>query len=113
MKPRLLPLGIKNPMKTELPALIALEAIGQPWFSETHRSDLQAIGLVSEMLADEGCDIHRASCELLSVLASEDLEVDSVRPMVVAITAWIQRQPNGRVQAAIDALLGSVASEAA
>src|SRR6187397_3087932 len=51
---RLLPLGIKNPIKTELPALVALEAIGKPWFSETHLSDLLAIALVSQILAVKG-----------------------------------------------------------
>ena len=45
-KRRLLPLGIKDPIKTELPALVALEAIGKPWYNETHQSDLLAIALV-------------------------------------------------------------------
>jgi hypothetical protein len=113
MKARRLPLGIKNPIKTELPVLIALEAIGQPWFSEAHRTDLQAIALVSEILADEGSDIHIASSELLAYLDSGDLEVGRIRTLVWDISGWLQRQPNGRIQAAIDRLLGGLVRKAA
>ena len=68
MKKRLLPLGIKNPIKTELPALIALEAIGKPWFAESHRSDLLVIGLITQMLAPEGSFIHVIADELITAL---------------------------------------------
>lgn len=113
MRTKLLPLGIKNPLKTELPALIALEAIGQPWFCETHRSDLQAIGLVAEMLAAEGSETRLVSRAFLSALGSEELDVNKMRPMVMHVTAWIQKQPNGLVQGAIDRLLGGMTRNAA
>ena len=95
MKKRLLPLGIKNPIKTELPALVALEAIGKPWFSETHRTDLLAIGLISQILAPEGSYIHVVAGELLSFLQSGELKIEEIRPLVLDITAWLQAQPNG------------------
>ena len=100
-------------MKTELPALVALEAIGQPWFCENHRTDLQAIGLVAEILAAEGSQIHLLACALLSALESHELAGDSMRPLVVSVSAWMQRQPNARVQAAIDSLLAGMHKQAA
>ena len=113
MKAKLLPLGIKNPVKTELPALIALEAIGQSWFCEGHRTDLQAIGLVAAMLAAEGSNIQLVAGELLAALEAQALDADSLRPLVVSVSTWVQRQPNGRVQAAIDTLLGGMNRRAA
>lgn len=112
MKKRLLPLGIKNQTKTELPALVALEAIGQSWFSESHRTDLLAIGLVSQILAAEGSYIHLIAGELVSFLGAGELNIDEVRPVVMDITAWLQVQPNGRVDEAIEQLLRQEARSA-
>lgn len=105
MKKRLLPLGIKNPIKTELPALVALEAIGKPWFAESHRSDLLVIALVARTLAPEGSYIHVVADELIAALEAGELQIDVIRPLVIDISAWLQVQPNGRVDAAIDQLL--------
>ena len=105
MRKRLLPLGIKNPIKTELPALVALEAIGNAWFSENHRSDLLAIGLVSQILAVEGSYIHLVAGELIAALQAAELEIDEIRPLVLDISAWLQVQDNGRVDTAIATLL--------
>ena len=105
MKKRLLPLGIKNPIKTELPALVGLEAIGKPWFRESHRSDLLAIALVSQILAPEGSYIYVVVGELISALHAADLSIDEIRPLVLDISAWLQVQPNGRVDAAIEKLI--------
>ena len=107
MKKRLLPLGIKNPIKTELPALVGLQAIGKPWFNDSHRSDLLAIALVSQAMAPEGSFIHTIAGELIDLLQSSELEIEQVRPLVLDISAWLQVQPNGRVDAAIAALLNS------
>ena len=105
MRKRLLPLGIKNPIKTELPALVALEAIGKAWFSETHRSDLLAIALVSQILATDGSYIHMVAGELISALQAVELKIDEIRPLVIDISAWLQVQDNGRVDTAIATLL--------
>ena len=105
MKKRLLPLGIKNPIKTELPALVALEAIGKPWFSDSHRSDLLAIGLVSQILASEGSYIHMVAGELILALEVAELKIDEIRPLVIDVSAWLQVQDNGRVDTAIATLL--------
>jgi len=105
MKQKILPLGIKNRTKTELPALIALEAIGQPWFCESHRSDLLSIAMVVQMIASEGSDIHFAACELAYLMESSHLQIDEIRPRAIAVNAWLQLQPNGRIQQAIDKLL--------
>jgi hypothetical protein len=99
-------------MKTELPALIALEAIGQPWFNEGHRSDLQAIALVSQVLAEEESYIHLIGGELLAHLAANKLEVETLRPVVTDILAWLQTQPNGHIQDAIETLLKKDARDA-
>jgi len=105
MKKRLLPLGIKNPIKTELPALIALEAIDKSWFSDSHRSDLLAIGLVSQLLAADGSYIHMIAGEMIAALQAEKLQIDQIRPLVIDISAWLQVQDNGRVDTAIATLL--------
>ena len=105
VRKKLLPLGIKNPVKTELPALVALEAIGQPWFGESHRADLLATALVSQLLAEEGSYIHTIAGELVTFLGVDELKIDEVRPLVVDILAWLQVQPNTRVDEAIALLL--------
>jgi hypothetical protein len=33
------------------------------------------------------------------------LQVEEIRPRVIAVNQWLQRQPNGRIQGAIDKLL--------
>jgi hypothetical protein len=104
-KRRLLPLGIKDPIKTELPALVALEAIGKPWFSETHLSDLLAIALVSQILAVKGSYIHIVAGELIAALQAPELNIEEIRPLVIDISAWLQVQDNGRVDTAIATLL--------
>jgi hypothetical protein len=104
-KKRLLPLGIKNPIKTELPALVGLEAIGKPWFNETHRSDLLVVALVSQVIAPPGSYIHTIADELIALLQGDELNIDEVRPLVMDMSAWLQVQPNGRVDQAIDQLL--------
>lgn len=106
MNQQILPLGIKNRSVTELPALIALEAIGQPWFNEDHRCDLMSIALVAQLMVEKGSEVHIASCELIELLGPDELELASLEPLVVAINTWLQRQPNERVQVAIDRLLG-------
>ena len=110
MKERLLPLGIKNPVKTELPALIALEAIGQPWYNEGHLADLCALGLLAQTIAPEGSDIVEMAVRLLDQLNEPTLDTDALRPLVIELSAWLQRQPNGRVDAAIRKLLVTVKS---
>src|SRR5690348_9590029 len=104
-KRRLLPLGIKDPIKTELPALVALEAIGKPWYNETHHSDLLAIALVSQILAVKGSYIHIVAGELIVALQGAELNIDEIRPLVIDISAWLQVQDNGRVDTAIATLL--------
>ncbi|HVY07197.1 MAG TPA: hypothetical protein VHB46_14585 [Burkholderiales bacterium] len=104
-KRRLLPLGIKNPIRTELPALVALEALGKPWFGENHRSDLLAIALVTQVIAPPGSFIFTIADELMAQLKIQEPTLDDVRPLVIDISAWLQVQPNGRVDDAIDKLM--------
>lgn len=105
MKERLLPLGIKDPVKTELPALVALEAIGQSWFGDAHLAELRAIGLIAELTGGEAGGVRAMAGELLALLDRGALDVATIRPLVMELTGWLQRQPNGRVQAAIEKLL--------
>ncbi len=111
---RLLPLGIKNPIKTELPALVALEAIGKPWFAEGHRTDLLAVALVAQLLAVPGSYIHIIAAETIQMLESSESgtspNLEALRPNVVDILAWLQTQPNGRVESAIERLLKNAAA---
>ncbi len=102
---KLLPLGVKKRTTTELPPLIALEAIGQPWFCEAHLTDLMALSMVCQLAAEDTSDAHLAALQLFDQLAQEPLDADTVEPLVVALNEWMQRQPNGRIQDAIDRLL--------
>ncbi|MFV0664105.1 hypothetical protein [Denitromonas sp.] len=102
---KLLPLGIKKRTTTELPALIALEAIGQPWFCEAHLTDLMALSMVCQVAAEPGSDEHVAALELFDLLGKEPLDGKAIEPLVVLTNDWMQRQPNGRIQDAIDRLL--------
>lgn len=102
---KLLPLGVKKRTTTELPALIALEAISQPWFCEAHLTDLMALSMVCQLAAEETTDAHGVALELFDLLVQEPLDADTIEPRVVALNEWMQRQPNGRIQDAIDRLL--------
>ncbi|MCZ4306752.1 hypothetical protein O4G98_18625 [Zoogloeaceae bacterium G21618-S1] len=102
---KLLPLGIKKRTTTELPALIALEAIGQPWFCEAHLTDLMALSMVCQVASEAGSDVNTAALELLDLLGKEPLDGAAIEPLVVFANDWMQRQSNGRIQDAIDRLL--------
>ncbi|TVO58787.1 hypothetical protein [Denitromonas halophila] len=102
---KLLPLGIKKRTTTELPALIALEAIGQPWFCEAHLTDLMALSMVCQVASEAGSEVNTVALELLDLLGKEPLDGAVIEPLVVFANDWMQRQPNGRIQDAIDRLL--------
>jgi hypothetical protein len=113
MKTQILPLGIKNRTKTELPALVALEAIGQSWFNEDHRCDLMSVALVSRLMSEPNSEIHTAAGELIVLLGPDELSLEQLEPHVVLLNDWLQKQPNGRVDTAINALLGVPPKKAA
>jgi hypothetical protein len=102
----LLPLGIKDRYKTELPALIALEAIGESWFSEQHVSDLLAVALVVEEIAPYGslpslcAEALRRQCE--SGISTENKT--EVAMNLAECLPWLQRQPNHRVRQGLEAV---------
>lgn len=104
-KRKLLPLGIKQRTRTELPALIALEAIGQPWFCETHLTDLMALAMVCQLAARPDSEAHAAASELFELLGHEPLDRARIQPLVVFTNDWLQSQPNGRIQNAIEVLM--------
>jgi len=103
---KLLPLGVKKRTTTELPALIALEAIGKPWFCEAHLTDLMAVSMVCQVAAEPGSEVN-AALELFDLLGKEPLDAKQVEPLLMFTNDWIQRQPNGRIQDAIDRLLAT------
>ncbi|MBL8483368.1 MAG: hypothetical protein JNJ60_14310 [Rhodocyclaceae bacterium] len=102
---KLLPLGIKKRTTTELPALVALAAVGQPWFSEQHLTDLMVVAMVSQLASEPGSEVHAAASDLFQLLGQEQLVLEDIRPLVLATNDWMQRQPNGRIQDAIDRLM--------
>ena len=101
-----LPLGIKNKVKTELPALVALAAIGEPWFSAEHQSDLLAVALVVREMADP--DSLPAECAAeLQRLCEQPITLD--RKVDIALNLaeclpWLQLQQNHRIEQAIAAI---------
>jgi len=109
---KLLPLGVKKRTTTELPALIALEAIGKPWFCEAHLTDLMAVSMVCQVAAEPGTEVHDAALQLFDLLGKEPLDAKAVEPLLMFTNDWIQRQPNGRIQDAIDRLLATTRAPA-
>jgi len=101
-----LPLGIKNRVKTELPALVALTAIGEPWFSAQHQADLLAVALVVRELAPPGSlQAHCAAelqrlCEQIVTMANK---VDIALNLAECLP-WLQVQSNPQIQRALTAV---------
>jgi hypothetical protein len=112
---QVLPLGIKNRSKTELPALVALTAIGESWFSEQHQSDLLAVALVVRELAPE--DSIEAECAVrLQFLCEQDITLDNKYDIAINLAEclpWLQCQPNHRVLRAIESITARPLSMAA
>ncbi len=101
-----LPLGIKNKLQTELPALIALTAIGEPWYSGGHQADLLAVALVVNELAP--ADSLQAQCasdlqRLCEQLITAENKVEIALNLAECLP-WLQVQPNHRVQRALRAV---------
>lgn len=103
----ILPLGIKNRFQTELPALVALTAIGEPWFSDVHQSDLLAVALVVCELAP--ADSLQAQCaaelqRLCEKLITMENKVEIALNLAECLP-WLQVQPNSRIQRALQAVV--------
>lgn len=102
-----LPLGIKNRLQTELPALVALKAIGETWFSSQHRSDLLAVALVVRQMAPAASP--QAQCaaglqHLCEQTITREHKVEIALNLAECLP-WLQMQPNSRVQRALRAVL--------
>lgn len=102
-----LPLGIKDRVKTELPALVALSAIGEAWFSGEHQADLMAVALVVRELATT--DSLQAQCSAeLQRLCEQPITVAMKRDIALNLAEclpWLQLQRNSRVQYALNAVV--------
>lgn len=110
-----LPLGIKNKVRTELPALIALTAIGEPWFTEQHRTDLLVVALVVHELAGAGSLQSQCASELQRLceqpVAAEN-KVDIALNLAECLP-WLQLQQNHRVERALQAVAERCLAQAA
>lgn len=101
-----LPLGIKNRVRTELPALVALTAIGEPWFSHEHQADLLAVALVVRELAPEG-SLQSQSSAALQRLCEKSITMASKVEIALNLAEclpWLQSQPNPRILRALKAV---------
>lgn len=109
-----LPLGIKNRTKTELPALVALTAIGEPWFSDQHQSDLLAVALVVRELAPVGSPEAACAAELQRQCEQPITKEHKVRIALnlAECLPWLQMQPNARVERAIRAIAARNSAQA-
>jgi hypothetical protein len=101
--PTVLPLGIKDRAKTELPALIALAAIGEDWFSEQQQTDLLVVALVVRELAPP--ESLQAQCAAeLQRLCEQTITIENKVEIALNLAEclpWLQMQPNSRVDRAI------------
>ncbi len=105
-KQTVLPLGIKNKLKTELPALVALTAIGQSWFTAQHQSDLLAVALVVREMALPGSLQAECAAELQR-LCEQEITMDNKTDIALNLAEclpWLQVQQNHLVAKAIQAL---------
>jgi hypothetical protein len=102
-----LPLGIKDKLQTELPALVALTAIGEPWFSGQHQSDLLAVALVVGVMAPAGSLEAECSAELQR-LCEQTITLENKVAIALNLAEclpWLQLQSNSKVQHALNAVL--------
>lgn len=105
-KQTVLPLGIKNKLKTELPALVALTAIGQSWFTAQHQSDLLAVALVVREMALPGSLQAECAAELQR-LCEQEITMDNKTDIALNLAEclpWLQVQQNHLVAKAIQTL---------
>ncbi|MRR29820.1 hypothetical protein EG834_05755 [bacterium] len=103
-----LPLGIKDRQKTELPALVALTAIGEPWFSTQHQLDLLAVALVVGEMAPAGSQEARCAAELQRLCGGQTVSLDCKVEIALALAEclpWLQLQPNHKIQRALKTLM--------
>lgn len=101
-----LPLGIKDRVKTELPALVALTAIGEPWFSEQHQCDLLVVALVVREMAPAESLPGQCAVELQR-LCEQDITAASKVEIALNLAEclpWLQVQPNPRIERAVKAV---------
>lgn len=113
-KAAVLPFGIKNKLKTELPALVALTAIGEPWFSEQHRMDLLAVALVVAELAPAG-SLEAECAQRLQLLCSGEIVREDKTAIALNLAEclpWLQLQQNHHVERAIRTLAARSAKAA-
>lgn len=98
-----LPLGMKNRVKTELPALVALTAIGEPWFSGTHRADLLAVALVVREMAPADSLQAQCAAELQRRCEQPITAADKVEIALnlAECLPWLQIQQNHRIDHAL------------
>ena len=101
-----LPLGIKDRLKTELPALVALAAIGEAWFSLQHQADLLAVALVVRELAPHDSLPAQCAAELQRLCEQPITRGDKVAVALALAESlpWLQLQANASVQRALDAV---------
>lgn len=98
-----LPMGIKNRIQTELPALVALTAIGQPWFSSQHQADLLAVALVVQELASAGSQQAECANELQR-LCEQEITMDNKVAIALNLAEclpWLQVQQNFKIDRAL------------
>lgn len=110
-----LPLGIKNKVKTELPALVALAAIGEPWFSEQHQSDLLVVALVVTELAEPDSLQARSAAELQR-LCEQPVTLEHKVEIALNLAEclpWLQLQQNHHIERAIEAIAARHLAQAA
>lgn len=100
---RVLPLGIKNRINTELPALVALTAIGEPWFSDELRCDLLAVALVVAEMAPPD-SIESQSALALQRLCEQPITAAEKYEIALHLAdclPWLQVQQNHRIERAV------------
>jgi len=90
-----------------LPALLALAAIGEPWFSPEHQTDLLAVALVVRELAPEG-SLQSQCSAALQVLCEGPVTMANKVDIALNLAEclpWLQVQPNSGILRALKVVL--------
>ena len=95
--------------------MVALFAIGEPWFSGEHQADLLAVALVVRELAPVGSLQAQCAAELQGLCEQFITMANKVEIAInlAECLPWLQVQPNFRIQGALETVIARRTSLAA
>ena len=80
----------------ELPGHVALQAIGQPWWCESHLADLKAHAVLAFFVAKRVHDeqVQDIAIKALEILSKQKFTKEDVTPLIGVTLEWLSNQSN-------------------